>query len=137
MHVISGTTLWIGHAGDARDLSALNDRGIRAVVDLAREEPPPALSRDLVILRIPLVDGPGNPRWLLDLAVDGVARLLRQDVSTLVACRGGMSRSPAIAAGALVRLRECSFEEALTLVTKSAPADVDPGFAAEVRAAVD
>ena len=136
MHTISGTTLWIGHAANARDLLALNERGIQAVVDLAREEPPPGLSRELVILRIPLVDGPGNPRWLLDLAVDSVSRLLREEVSTLVSCGGGLSRSPAIAAGALVRLRACSFEEALTLVTESAPSDVAPGFAAQVRSIV-
>ncbi len=137
MRKIKGTTLWIGHAGNARDLQLLNDYGIKAVVDLAREDPPLSLSRDLILLRIPLIDGAANPRWLLELAAESVVRLLQHHVETLVACSGGMSRSPVLVAGAIARLRGWSFEQALALVTESGPVDVAPGFAAEVRAILD
>ncbi len=134
MRKVEGTTLWIGHAGDARNLVLLNESGIRAVVDLAEEEPPLQLSRELVVLRFPLVDGGGNPRWLLEMALTDVERLLRWKVETVVTCGGGLSRSPCVAAGALARLRGWSFDEALSRITKSASADVAPGFAAEVCA---
>lgn len=136
MHRVSETSLWVGHAGDAGDLSALYEREIGAVVELAREEPAPALGRELIVLRFPLVDGPGNPPWTLRMAVESVSRLVSEGVSILVSCGGGMSRSPAIAAAALARVWGCSMEEALEAVVRSAPSDVTPVFWAEVLGAV-
>ena len=52
--------LWLGHAGDGRDIARLVDTGIEAVVQLAAEELPIALPRELVKLRFPLLDGPVN-----------------------------------------------------------------------------
>lgn len=61
MRRVVDTSLFIGHAGDLRDLRALHAAGIAAVVDLAANEPPATLTRDLAYCRLPLVDGPGNP----------------------------------------------------------------------------
>lgn len=61
MRRIPDTSLWLGHVGDARNLAALAEGGIEAVVDLAGDESPAALPRDLAYCRFPLVDGPGNP----------------------------------------------------------------------------
>src|SRR4051812_27081752 len=101
MRAIPGHPLWLGHVGDARDLRRVLSAGIRALVDLALNEPPAAVTRELVYCRFPLVDGAGTPPWLLRSAIQAVAGLLRGGIPTLVFCGGGMSRSPAIAAAAL------------------------------------
>jgi len=134
MRQVPGYALWLGHAGDVRDLAGLHSRGILAVVDLALEEPPVSLTRELVYCRFPLVDGPGNPRWLLAAAVEAVACLVRSNTPMLVYCGAGMSRSPCIAGAAVSRVRGCSPVEALVLVLDSAPADVSPGLWSEVQA---
>ncbi len=108
--------LWVGTARDARDLRGIHEAGIEAVIDLAMDEPPVQPTRELVYLRFPLVDGGGNPEWLLRLAVEAVSGLLKAVVPTLVACSAGASRSPAIAALALARWKGISPEEGLKLI---------------------
>ena len=85
------------------------------------------MTRELVYCRFPLVDGPGNPPWLLRAAVETVAGLLRDDVPTLVGCGAGLSRSPCIAGAAIARIRSCPADEGLAIALGSAPADVSPG----------
>ncbi len=135
MRPIAGFPLWIGHIGDVRDPRALLSAGVLAVIDLALNEPPARLPRELVYCRFPLIDGAGNPPWLLRAAVDCVADFLRSGTPTLVYCGAGMSRSPCIAAVGIARVRGCSAEEALLWVAKSGAVDVTPGFWAEVKAA--
>ena len=77
------------------------DKGIKAIVQLAMEEPPLQPPRELVYLRFPLLDGTGNDPNMLHLAISCVATLIRQGTPTLVCCGGGMSRSPAVVAAAL------------------------------------
>src|SRR5438270_14825 len=60
MNQIVPYLLRVGHAGDGQDFKALFDEGVRAVVQLAWEEPPLMLPRELILCRIPLADGPGN-----------------------------------------------------------------------------
>ena len=103
--------LWLGHAGDARDLAGLLNLGIAAIVDLAWDEPPATVTRDVVYCRFPLVDGSGNPPWLLRTAVETVARLIRDGVSTFVFCGAGLSRSPAIVAASLALAENCPIGE--------------------------
>ena len=50
-----------GSCRDVRDPSKLLEAGISAVVDLALNEPPAMLPRELVYCRFPLIDGFGNP----------------------------------------------------------------------------
>jgi hypothetical protein len=133
MHRVPGYSLWLGHAGDVRDLGALLSTGIVAVVDLASHEPLATLNRELVYCRFPMVDGPGNPPWLLRAAVETVAGLLREEVLTLVGCGAGLSRSPCIAGAAIARIRSCPADEGLAIALGSSPADVSPGLWAEVR----
>jgi len=52
--------LWLGAAVDVLGTSALHDAGVDAVVDLAYEERPAQLPRDLWYCRFPIVDGLGN-----------------------------------------------------------------------------
>src|SRR4051812_8898735 len=101
MRCIEPHPLWLGHAGDLRAPQGLLGAGLRAVVDLASNEPIPALPRDLTYCRFPLFDGPGNDPALLRLAIRTVAELLRTQVPTIVCCSVGMSRSLALAAAAI------------------------------------
>ncbi len=116
MRRVTDLPLWIGTARDARDLRGIHEAGIEAVVDLAMDEPPVQLTRELLYLRFPLVDGGGNPEWLLRLAVEAVSGLLKAGVPTLVACSAGASRSPAIAAMALARWKGISPTGGLKLI---------------------
>jgi protein-tyrosine phosphatase len=97
-------------------------------VQLAAEEPPLHPPHDLIYYRIPLIDGTGNAPILLDLAIHSVATLHKNGVPTLVCCGGGMSRSPAIVAGALSAVEQKPLDECLKIVTESYPADVLPGL---------
>jgi protein-tyrosine phosphatase len=136
MRRVPGYSLWLGHAGDVRDVRVLLSTGIVAVVDLAIQEAPALLTRELAYLRFPLVDGPGNPPWLLRTAVETVAGLLRNDIPTLVGCGAGLSRSPCIAGAAIARIRNCPADEGLAIALGCAPADVSPGFWADIRRTV-
>ena len=60
MREVPSASLWIGNALDARDTSRLLAAGFEAVIDLAIEEPPCALPREMVYGRFPLVDGEGT-----------------------------------------------------------------------------
>lgn len=131
MRRVAELPLWIGTARDARDIRGVLDLGIEAVIDLAMDEPPVPTTRQLVYLRFPLVDGEGNPAWLLRLAVDAVAGLLMAGVPTLVACSAGASRSPVIAAVAIAKWEGIRPEEALTRIGHG---DVSPALWREVMA---
>ncbi len=133
MHQVAGYRLWLGHAGDIRDLSVLHKRGITAVVDLAVNEPPAILPREMAYCRIPLVDGAGNPPWRLRSAVELTATLLENDVRTLIICGAGLSRTPAIAAAAIARLTGGRMSDALELVTAGVAADVSTALWADLE----
>ena len=133
MRRIGEMTLFIGHAGDLRDVRGLHAAGIAAVVDLAANEPPSTLTRDLAYCRLPLVDGPGNPEWLLRAAVMLVSGFVRENVPCLVCCSGGMSRSPAVAAAAIARVRSIEPNAALEQVAVAGAIDVSPGLWREVE----
>ncbi|GAC1334860.1 MAG: hypothetical protein NVSMB14_02090 [Isosphaeraceae bacterium] len=134
MRRVADESLRLGHAGDVRDLTTLLASGVRAVVDIAAEEPPASLNRDLIYCRFPLVDGIGNPPWLLRLAIETSTALLRSNTVTFIYCSAGMSRSPCVAAAALSLVRGYSANEALARVLNAGPADVSPGLWIEIQA---
>src|SRR4051794_11993761 len=98
MRQVGEYPLWIGTARDARDIRAVLNAGVEAIVDLAVEEIPVQPTRELIYLRFPLVDGGGNEPKLLRAMLDAVIALVRGRIPTLVACGMGMSRSLAVAA---------------------------------------
>jgi protein-tyrosine phosphatase len=121
--VIPGT-LWVGDAGDLRKPAALEQAGVRAVVQVALSEPIPQLSRELLVAHIPLLDGPGNSSSMIAAALDMVVSLIRSCTPTLICCSGGMSRSPAIAAGALAIANGIDLSEALQRIIENRPHDL-------------
>jgi protein-tyrosine phosphatase len=128
--------LWLGNVLDARDLRGIHDQRIQAIVDLAANEPPPTITRDLAYMRYPLLDSTGNPPWMVCLAVEAVWRLLHGNVPTLVYCSAGMSRTPAIVAAALALETNRSLADCLQAITADAPHDVSPGLIADVQSAL-
>ena len=126
--------LWLGNAMDARDISAVLDLRIVAVVDLALEEPPIQFTRDIVYCRIPLVDGSGNRPEIIRAAVDLTASLIDSRVPTRVACGAGMSRSPIIVAAALTKVDGRSLDQALEDITAGVAHDVSTSLWAEIKA---
>ncbi|HYW81403.1 MAG TPA: dual specificity protein phosphatase [Thermoguttaceae bacterium] len=133
MNQITPYSLWIGHAGDGRDSQTLFDNGIRAVVQLAIEEPPIQPPRELIFHRFPLHDGNGNRTELLQIAITSVAMLIRRGVPTLVCCGAGMSRSPAVVAAALTMVEDTRLDDCLKRVTESHAADVSLGLLAQIE----
>lgn len=134
MKKIDDPPLWLGHAGDGRDYRQILATEIRAIVQLALEEPPLSPPRELLCLRIPLLDGEGNEPAVLELAIRTVASLLRARLPTLVCCGGGMSRSPAVAAAALALIGDGDANACLQKIELSGPIDVSPAFWREVIA---
>ena len=134
MHEVISGRLWIGNAVEARDLRSLLDMGVAAVVDLAIEELPASVVRELIYCRIPLIDGASNPPERLQLAVETVASLIREDIATLVFCGAGMSRSPAITAAALAVVESADPNVVLQRIVAGYPHDVSPALWQEVTA---
>ncbi len=133
MRQISHRPLWIGHVGDLCDARAIMDAGIEAIIELADNEPFAGLPRELVRFRFPLSDGGDNPAWLLRLAVESVATLLRVGIPTLVCCSAGMSRSVCISAGGIANHEKRPFRDVLIEVTDSGPADVSPRLFGQIQ----
>jgi protein-tyrosine phosphatase len=133
MRKMNGFDLWIGNALHARDLRMLYEHEIAAVVDLAIEEKPAELGRDIIYLRVPLIDGAGNSPAIIRLAIETVAHLMRSRITTLVACGAGMCRSPAIVAAALARIEESHPDESLEQLVRDQPHDLSPLLWADVR----
>ena len=70
--------------------------GIEAIVDLAIDEPPIAVTRDIVYCRLPIADRIGNSAGHIQLVVETICQILESQVPQLVACSAGMSCSPAL-----------------------------------------
>jgi hypothetical protein len=133
MRQVPDRALWLGNAGDLRDARAVLAAGVAAVVELADSEPFAVLPRELVRCRFPLSDGGDNPPWLVRLAAETVAALLRAGVPVLVCCSAGMSRSVCVAAGGVALAEGRTLAESLSAVVGSGPADVSPRLLVQLR----
>ena len=137
MREIEPGRLWIANAVEARDLRRVLDLGVEAIVDLAMQEPPLTVTREMIYLRIPIVDGGGNDQRRLTGAIEAIVNLLRREIPTLVTCSAGMSRSPAIVAAALSLLQNRRPDEVLAWIAARMPHDISPLLWRDVQAAAD
>src|SRR5262245_46533555 len=76
MRQIHPYCIHVGNALDARDLRRLYEAEIAAVIDLALEEKPAVLGREMIYCRFALVDGAGNSPIVLRAAVEMAQRLV-------------------------------------------------------------
>jgi protein-tyrosine phosphatase len=128
MRKVSEYALWIGNRGDLEDVRLVLNLGIEAVLELADSEPFATLPRDIVRCRFPISDGGDNFPWLLRLAVETVATLLKHKIPVLVCCSAGMSRSICVAAGGIAIANGRTLAESLTVIVEDGPADVSPAL---------
>lgn len=134
MREIIPSTLWLGNAQDARDIRRVLAAEIRVVIDLAIDEPVIQFPRDIVYCRFPLLDGEGNSPAIFQSAIETTTNFVRAGHRTLVACSGGMSRSPAIASAVLARTSPSSLSEAVQKVAATGACDISPGLWNEIAA---
>jgi protein-tyrosine phosphatase len=134
MRQIEELSIWIGTARDARDIKNVLSLGIKTIVDLALEEIPVQPTRDLVYLRFPLMDGTGNPTWLIQAVLHMVDLCIRSRVPTLIACGAGMSRSPSIAAIAAAPFLGVEPADVLLALKNQGPIDVSSSLWQELMA---
>ena len=125
--------LFVGNAMDTRDLKSIYDNQIRAVVDLAINEPPAQLGREIIYCRFPLDDGGGNNDGLIAITVRTIAAMIQNETRTMVACSAGMSRGPTIAAASIALLTGRDPEECLAEITSHGPNDVSPILWAHIK----
>lgn len=137
MREVTPGLVWIGNARDARDVAGILAIEITAVVDLAMEEPPCHFPREIIYCRFPLLDGEGNSPSLLRTAVQTIASLIQSRTPTLVACSGGMSRSPALTAAALAHANRESADEWLRKIAATGPYGVAPALWNDLRQCVE
>lgn len=107
--------------------------GIQAVIDLAIEQLMPTLPRSLMYCRFPIMDGQQNSQSVLHSAIEMLVSLLRKRIPTLVCCSAGMSRSPAVVAGALSVFEGRNPDDQLREIVMGHPHDVSPQLWQEVR----
>ena len=77
---------------------------------------------------MPIQDGSGNERELLELATETLTNLIGKRIPTFVFCSAGMSRSPLLVAAALSRLDDRPLEATLATVVGEGAADVSPAL---------
>jgi len=126
MRKIIPNRLWLGNAREARDTRRVVDAGIECLVDLALEETPPILLREMPYLRFPLVDGHNPDPRILVTAVETIVSLIEGGIPTMVYCGAGMSRSPAALAIALSIVQKRDPVESLRSLITNQPHDVSP-----------
>ena len=135
MHEIERNLLWIGHAFDVREPRPLFDVGIKAVIDVAYEEPPAQIPRQLIYCRIPLNDGGGNHPNALLQTLRTATGLLESNTRTIIACSAGMSRSPTVAAFSLAYHLSVDPDDVITRISAIKSLELKPELWAEVLAA--
>jgi hypothetical protein len=133
MREIIPSRLWLGNAGDLRNAESIMQNGIQAVIDVAIEQWMPTLPRTLVYCRFPILDGEQSSPTPLRTAIETLVLLLKKGVPTLVCCSAGMSRSPAVVAGALSIVQGGSPDDHLRTVVLGHPHDVSPQLWQDIR----
>ncbi|MEM9412733.1 MAG: dual specificity protein phosphatase [Planctomycetota bacterium] len=136
MHEVHPGLLWIGHAMDVRDPQSIFDVGISAVIDVAYEETPSGVPRQLVYCRFPLNDGGGNEPGRIVQALKTTTDFLRSGTKTMVACSAGMSRSPSIAAFSLALHLSERPEDVLERIGKLKSLEINTDLWNEIRDAI-
>jgi len=133
MREILSHKLWIGNAADVRDVEQIMDSGILAIIDLAMEQAISSLPRTLVYCRFPITDGQQDSQSILRTAIETLVSFVQKGIPTLICCNAGMSRSPAVVAGAMAVLKGGYADEWLKKIVMGYPHDISPQLWQTVR----
>jgi hypothetical protein len=101
-------TLWLGGLDGRSDNNWLLAERIGTVINVAVDLNDPWLSARTI--KVGLTDGPGNPKWLVDLAVQVTKTAILNCERILIHCIGGASRSPHVLARAIAEIEGSSYE---------------------------
>jgi len=126
MREILASKLWLGNSADLRNVEGILQNGIQAVIDLAIEQLMPTLPRTLVYCCFPILDGEQSFPTALRMAIETLVLFLQGEAPTLVCCSAGMSRSPAVVAGALSISQGGNPDDHLRKIVMGFPHDVSP-----------
>jgi protein-tyrosine phosphatase len=102
--------------------------GITAIVDLALEEPVPAVPRVMNYCRLVISDDGENEHSNVMAAIHVTAILLTGGHVTAVCCNAGLNRSVCIAAAALAYSLKNTPEHFLQIISQSKSIDVNPAL---------
>ncbi len=102
--------------------------GITAIVDLALEEPVPAVPRVMNYCRLVISDDGENEHSNVMAAIHLTAVLLTGGPVYTVCCNAGLNRSVCIAAAALAYSFKNTPEHLLQIISQSKSIDVNPAL---------
>lgn len=125
---IPTTSLWLGNVADLRDIPAMHDCDVTAIIDLAMEEPLPQVPRTLNYCRFAVSDDGENDSATIRTAITSASCFLAGGHVTAICCNAGLSRSPTIAAAALAYVTTDSPQKCLKLVATVKQVDIKPAL---------
>lgn len=110
--------LFLGNNGDAQNLSLLNEKEIRAILNISQHIPCYFSDEKLFdYLQVHCQDTPHeNILQHFDAAVHFIHEYLSKSQSVLVHCHAGISRSPSFVIAYLMKVQSKTFEQAHRLV---------------------
>jgi protein-tyrosine phosphatase len=114
--------IFVGTESDANDESQLRTHGIDTVISLTHSEPK---TGDVTRVDAPMIDGPQNSYQAFADAVGTVVTHRDADQCVLIHCAAGSSRSPSVAAAAIMQLTENTLNESFNQVLERRP-ETDP-----------
>jgi protein-tyrosine phosphatase len=102
--------IWLGSRADAENHALLRRNGITAVLNVAIDLNDPHCD-DIGWFKVGLIDGPGNPRHRVVMAIQTLYELLRAEEVVYVHCIAGRSRSAYVVARCLECIERRTFDE--------------------------
>ena len=70
---------------------------------------------------------------VLKSAIDLVVNFVHGRQRTLIACSGGMSRSPLIASAVVAKIENIDFNDAIQQVIRTGPCDISPALYVAIK----
>jgi protein-tyrosine phosphatase len=109
----------IGNYLEAQDKDLLSREGVRSALSLdgtLKGERAQEFGLDRVVSTV-LIDGDGNDLRVFAGAIESLRYLVQTNPPVLVQCHAGRSRSVAVVAGYLMRMKDLDPDDAIALVT--------------------
>ena len=120
--------VWLGNASDLRDMRSLLNTGVAAIVDLAIEEPIPAMPRVINYARFALTDDGEGAETTIAAALRLVTSFIDGSVPIAICCNAGMNRSPSIAAAGMALAFRSEARAELRTIAGLKAIDVNPAL---------
>jgi protein-tyrosine phosphatase len=119
-YIIDGY-LYLGSRFDSENYEMIRGKGITAIINVTPNEPNYFSDNpEFNYLRCPIEDNVNAEIELyFDVCADFIEEMRNDGRTTLVHCRGGISRSPSIVIAYLIKYRKFSLSDAYKLVSRN------------------